>query len=49
MKQLLEKTRVTAEIGEQLHPDALSRADLPAWFEVGQTLAQVLKRPGSHG
>ena len=45
VKQLLEKTRVTAEIGEQLHPDALSRADLPAWFEVGQTLAQVLKRP----
>ena len=45
VKQLLEKTRVTAEIGEQLRPDALSRADLPAWFEVGQTLAQVLKRP----
>ena len=45
MKQLLEKTRVTAEIGEQLRPDALSGADLPAWFEVGQTLAQVLKRP----
>ena len=45
VKQLMEKTRVTAEIGEQLRPDALSRADLPAWFEVGQTLAQVLKRP----
>ena len=45
VKQLLEKTRVTAEIGEQLRPDALSGADLPAWFEVGQTLAQVLKRP----
>ena len=45
MKQLLEKTRVTAEIAEQLRPSAQSSAVLPAWFEVGQTLAQVLKRP----
>ena len=45
MKQLLEKTRVTAEIGEQLRPSAQSSAVLPAWFEIGQTLAQVLKRP----
>ena len=45
MKQLLEKTRVTAEIGKQLRPSAQSSAVLPAWFEVGQTLAQVLKRP----
>jgi len=45
VKQLLEKTRVTAEIAEQLRPSAQSSAVLPAWFEVGQTLAQVLKRP----
>ena len=45
MKQLLEKTRVTAEIGKQLRPSAQSSAVLPAWFEIGQTLAQVLKRP----
>jgi len=45
MKQLLEKTRVSAEIGQQLRPDEQSSAVLPAWFEIGQTLAQVLKRP----
>jgi tRNA uridine 5-carboxymethylaminomethyl modification enzyme len=49
MKQLLEKTRVTAEIIDKLHADPQGTASTVFTGEyssiIGQTLAQVLKRP----